>query len=69
MTIPVHRWKPGQRCLFRGNVVEVLSVQRQDYLGDDYFTLFLIDPTTGRGDWHLASYATPLSEDPACRDE
>jgi hypothetical protein len=59
-------WKVGQRALFRGQVVEILSVQREDYLSDDYYTLFFVDPSTGRADWHIDAYVSPLPKEPAC---
>ncbi len=56
-------WKVGQSALFRGQVVQILSVQREDYLSDDYYTLFFIDPSTGRADWHIESYVTPINDE------
>lgn len=60
------RWKPGDRALFRGQVVEILSVQREDYLSDEYFTLFFVDPSTDRAGWHLEAYVSPLPKEPVC---
>lgn len=56
-------WKVGQRAMFAGQVVEILSVQRQDFLGDAYFTLFFKPNAEAPAAWHLEAYVIPLEHE------